>query len=489
MTAYIELETRFREIALLEDAASILHWDATTQMPEGSAAVRGEQISTLSGLRHRLLCDARLGELLKEATTTDAWQQANLREMRRIHQHATCLEPALVEELSRISVESEHVWFTARKDNDFATMQPYFERMITLTRAAADAKGQVLGCAPYDALLDSYDPGLRMAMIDPCFEDLAAFLPPTIEAAIERQGQDGACDLSAPQLAQEQLSRRLLEAMNFDFAHGRLDTSPHPFCGGAKGDVRITTRYNESDFTEALFGVLHESGHALYERQLPESWRYQPVGDARGMSLHESQSLFVEMQLGQSPAFMEFLLPLLKEALGKVDYDAGMIYRASTRVERGLIRVTADEITYPLHIILRYRLEKALLSGDLAVADLPGAWAEGMRELLGMTPPDDKDGCLQDIHWPGGAFGYFPTYTLGALMAAQFMEAARTALPELDRQIARGEFAPLQNWQKENIHSLASRYSTPELIERATGKPLGTEAYTRYISRKYLGTV
>lgn len=486
---YQTLASRFREISLLEDTSNLLHWDATTQMPGASAPARGEQMATLSALRHRLLCEPILADWLTEAEADahllDDWQKANLREMRRIWLHATCLETSLVEELSRLTLESEHIWFEARATNDFARMRPLLERILILTRESAAARAEVLGCTPYEGLLDQYDPGLRTTTIDSCFNALSASLPASIAKALETQKNRISCDLSAPLAQQEALSRRVLEAMRFDFAAGRLDTSPHPFCGGAKGDIRITTRYNASDFTEGLFGVLHESGHALYERQLPADWRYQPVGDARGMSLHESQSLLVEMQLAQSKPFMAFLSPYLVEVFGR-HFDTGTLYRALTRVERGLIRVTADEVTYPAHVILRYRLEKSMISGDLQVRDLPLAWAEAMRDLLGVVPDTDKDGCLQDIHWPGGAFGYFPTYTLGALIAAQLMEAVHHALPDLDAQISRGEFAPLQTWLGTQLHAQGSRYGTEELLLRVTGKPLGIEAYSRYIGQKYL---
>lgn len=490
-TAYETLEKRFRTIALLEDAQGILHWDATTQMPDGSAEARGEQMAALSAQCHQLLTDPAVAEWLERATTNtslNVWQSANLREMRRRWVHAACLDASLVEEFSKTTLESEHLWFSARKENDFARMRPYLERIVTLCREMAVAKAEALECSPYEALLDHYDPGLRTKTIDACFAPLEERLPDVIAAAIEQQRKVEKQDFSASATKQEALALDVLTRMKFDFSGGRLDKSPHPFCGGARGDVRITTRYNEDDFTESLFGVLHESGHALYERQLPKDWRYQPVGDARGMSLHESQSLFVEMQLGQSHAFLHFLQPLLKKNLGK-DFRAETLYDNISRVERGLIRVTADEVTYPAHILLRYRLEKAMLAGKLAVADLPEAWREGMKELLGTAPEagDDRDGCLQDIHWPGGSFGYFPTYTLGAMIAAQLMEAARSALPELDAQVERGEFALLQQWQAEHIHAPASLYSTEELVMRATGKPLGSEAYTRYIERKYLG--
>jgi carboxypeptidase Taq len=281
-----------------------------------------------------------------------------------------------------------------------------------------------------------------------------------------------------------------MERLGFDFAHGRLDESLHPFCGGTPDDLRITTRYEEGDFTRALMGVLHETGHALYEHGLPAEWRRQPVGGARGMSLHESQSLLVEMQACRSREFLDFAAPLLRETFGGSGpaWSAENLHRLATRVERGFIRVDADEATYPAHVILRYRLERALVAGDLALADLPGAWGDGMVELLGVRPPDDRQGCLQDIHWYDGAWGYFPTYTLGAMSAAQLFEAAKRAVPDLLPAIAAGEFAPLVRWLRDNVHAKGSRYSTDEILTQATGRKLDAGAFERHLRLRYLDT-
>ena len=288
--------------------------------------------------------------------------------------------------------------------------------------------------------------------------------------------------------AQRRAGIRLMERLGFDFAHGRLDVSLHPFCGGTPDDVRITTRYDEADFTQALMGVLHETGHALYERGLPPDWRNQPVGDARGMSIHESQSLLVEMQVCRSREFLEFAAPLLRECFGGTGpaWDADNLYRLYTKVERGFIRVDADEVTYPAHVILRYRLERALVAGELDLADLPAAWNAAMRELLGIVPPDDRLGCLQDVHWYDGAWGYFPTYTLGAMTAAQLFAAAKRADPAIAPGIAKGEFAPLMRWLRANIHSQGSRLSTTEVIEKATGAPLNDAVFRAHLRSRYL---
>ena len=281
----------------------------------------------------------------------------------------------------------------------------------------------------------------------------------------------------------------MMEAVGFDFGHGRLDVSFHPFCGGVPEDVRITTRYDEADFLSGLMAVLHETGHAMYERGLPAKWRLQPVGEAGGMALHESQSLLIEMQAARSPAFIAFMAPLAREAFEAEGpaWEVDNLIRHYHRVERGLIRVDADEVTYPLHVILRFRLERALIAGDLALDELPGAWNDGMESLLGVMPPDDSQGCLQDIHWYDGAWGYFPTYTLGALAAAQFFDAARRDLPEIPEALARGDFAPLMTWLREKVHGAAARLSSDALLEEATGRPLDPEVFKAHLRARYLG--
>jgi carboxypeptidase Taq len=280
-----------------------------------------------------------------------------------------------------------------------------------------------------------------------------------------------------------------MAAVGFDFEHGRLDTSLHPFCGGVPDDVRITTRYDEADFSSALMAVLHETGHALYERGLPADWRLQPVGQARGMSVHESQSLLIEMQACRGPEFIGFAAPLIREAFGGDGpaWQADNLTRHYHRVGRGLIRVDADEVTYPAHVILRYRLERAMLAGDLPLADLPAAWNEGLEALLGIRPPDDRLGCLQDIHWYDGAWGYFPTYTLGAMSAAQLYAAAQAAVPEIPEAIGRGDFAPLLGWLRENVHAKGALLSTDELLTAATGRPLDPEVFKAHLRARYLG--
>ncbi len=496
MSAYQNLETRFRRLNALREAAGVLHWDMSTVMPRGGAEARAEQLAALDVTCHEMMADGALTDLFEEAENQaerlDPWRRANLREMRREWRHATAVEAALVEALSKATMRCEVTWRTARPANDFGTVLPGLREVLSLVRESADAKAAALGCAPYDALLDRYEPGGSSARVAEIFGNLAAFLPDLLEQVMARQGEPGAAVKPTgpfPRAAQEALARRLMAAVGFDFEHGRLDVSLHPFCGGVPDDVRITTRYDEDDFTKALMGVLHETGHAMYERGLPRDWRLQPVGAARGMALHESQSLLIEMQACRGREFIAFLAPLAAEAFGGNGpaWSAENLLRLSNKVAPGFIRVDADEVTYPAHVILRTRLEQAMIAGDLLPEDLPGAWNDGMRELLGITPPDDRLGCLQDIHWYDGAWGYFPTYTLGAMTAAQLFAAAKAARPEIPEAIGRGDFAPLMSWLRDNVHAKGSLLSGDELLTEATGRPLDPEVFKAHLKQRYLG--
>ena len=493
MSAYAALEARFRRLGLLGGAAGILHWDWATMMPPGGAEPRAAQLAELALIRHELLTDASVRDLLDEAEvndkTLDDWQRANLARMRRRWRQAAALPADLVQALSEASSHCEMVWREARPASDFPAFAAAFAPLLGLVREKAAALGEALGCAPYDGLVDSNEPGLRCATIDPLFDDLAGFLPEFLGQVRDAQaGADAPPPVSGSVDAQQTLARRLMTALGFDFDHGRLDVSLHPFCGGSAGDIRITTRYDEADVLSGLMGVLHETGHALYEAGLPEEWRYQPVGQAGGMALHESQSLLIEMQACRSRPFMRFLAPLLAEHLdgAAASPDAEALYRQAIRVEPGYIRVDADEVTYPAHIMLRYRLERALIADELAVDEIPGAWADIHEALLGIRPQNDAEGCLQDIHWSGGELGYFPSYTIGALMAAQFFDAAAQSEPEVWTAIERGDFSLLFGWLRANVHGLASRYEGPVLLERATGAPLGTAVFKAHLQRRYL---
>jgi carboxypeptidase Taq len=497
MSAYQKLEKRFRRWSALKEASGVLFWDMSSMMPEGGSAARSEQVAALSVVSHEMLTAAETGDLLaaaeapEQAGTLNSWQRANLAEMRRLYIHATALDGDLVESLSKAASACESVWRQARPQADFALVRPQLEEMLRLVRVAAAAKAEKLGLSPYEALMDEYEPGARTAEIDAVFADYAAFLPEFLPRVLEHQARRPRPTEPQgpfPVATQKALGERVMKAIGFDFAHGRLDTSLHPFCGGVPDDVRITTRYAETQFTSALMGVIHETGHAMYERGLPVDWRLQPVGQARGMTLHESQSLLVEMQASRSAEFCSFLSPLLNETFpgNAAAFAPDNLRRLYSRVEPGYIRVDADEITYPAHVILRYRLEQAMIAGDLAIADLPGAWNDGLKRLLGLTPPSDREGCLQDIHWYEGIFGYFPCYSLGAMTAAQLYGAACAANPGIPAAIAGGDFVPLMAWLRANVHGLASSLPGHEIISRATGRPLDIAVFKEHLARRYL---
>lgn len=495
VSAYDRLEDRFRRLGALRDAEAMLHWDLATMMPKGGASARAEQLATLKALRHGLLTAQEVSDLLAAAGhddgALDPWQEANLREMRRIHAHATALDERLVEALSRATSACEAVWRDARADDDFALVLPSLTALLALVRETAAAKAAALDLTPYDALLDEYEPDGRSAEIDEIFADLAAFLPDFLGRVLDAQAAAPPSlepEGPFPIEQQRELGVRLMELLGFDFHHGRLDVSLHPFCGGTPDDVRITTRYREDDFRPALMGVMHETGHALYERGLPAPWRGQPVGDARGMAMHESQSLLIEMQVCRSREFLHFAAPLVRGAFAGTGaaWDADNLYRHYTRVERGFIRVDADEVTYPAHVILRFELERAMIAGDLDPADLPGAWADGLKRLLGIVPPSNRLGCLQDIHWYDGAWGYFPTYTLGAMAAAQLFAAACETDANIRPGIARGDFAPLLAWLRANVHRQGSLLPMRGLLACATGRPLSADAFKAHLARRYL---
>ncbi len=491
-TAYSELERRFARMSHLGDAMALIGWDTQTMMPEGAAPARARMMASLRTQLHEMLTDPPVKGLLgaAEGESLDEWRHANLREMRRDWVHASALPASLVEAHSRACSACEQEWRQARPAADFARVRAPLAEVLRLTREIAKIKGQALGCAPYDALLDQYEPDSRAQRIDALFADLGAFLPGFLAEVTRRQPAAKSGPLGPfPIQSQRALGLAMMEVLGFDFHFGRLDESRHPFSSGAPDDARITTRYDEADFMRSLMGVLHETGHALYELGLPKDWRGQPVGRARGMGVHESQSLIMEMQACRAKGFLGFLAPRAAQAFardGEAGWDAETLFAVSMRVQPSFIRTDADEVTYPAHVILRYRLEKALIGGELEVAGLPEAWNRGMRELLGIVPPDDRRGCLQDIHWYDGGFGYFPCYTLGAMTAAQLFQAARRAHPALESEIAAGKFATLVEWLRAHVHGRASSVSADTIVREATGGPLDAEKFKTHLRHRYL---
>lgn len=493
-SAYCALEEKFRNLALLGEVTTLLHWDAATMMPPSASRARGDQLAEMARLQHRAQTDAAIPDLLSKAedaaSALSDWQQANLREMRRSYHLANALDEDLVAALTRASNACEAAWREAKKAARFEDITALLDTLLDLTRERGDAYGQALGLERYDALLELYAPGMRTQRMDPIFEDYAAFLPDFLAQVQERQNRAGPPRRPQPVAAEKQriLVDRLSAATGFSKGRGRIDVSAHPFSTGYPGDQRITVSFTEEDPMMAVMAVLHECGHAAYEAGLPPEWSRQPVGNALGMVVHESQSLSVEMQASRSEAFLSWLAGEAASVLGEDPaYEIQNFQRLQQWVEPGFIRVDADEVTYPAHVILRTRLERALLSGDLAVQDLPGAWGDEMKALLGLNVPNDRVGCLQDIHWYDGAFGYFPTYSLGAMLAAQLTQAAKDADSSIEPALADGDFSPLMAWMGNAIHRHGARLSSDDLIVQATGKPLGSEAFKRHLTQRYLG--
>lgn len=495
-SSYTRLEKTFRRISLVNEAAAVLHWDASVMMPPGGGNSRGQQLAELATITHGMLTAPDMSEWIADALSRkadlDNWQQANLAEMNRRWIRATALPEDLISTISIANSTCEASWREARPNNDFASVLPLLQDVLSLTREAGEALSAKLGVGIYDALLGDFEPGLSCDDVDHQFAVLESFLPEFLGHVVEQQKSGPQPILPEgpfPINKQRQLGVKMMEAIGFDFDNGRLDVSLHPFCGGTTEDIRITTRYDEGDFTSALMGVLHETGHAMYDRGLPKEWQHQPVGGSLGMSIHESQSLLVEMQVCRSREFLEFAAPIIRATFGGSGpaWEVDNLHRIYTRVKPDFIRVDADEVTYPAHIILRYRLEKAMLEDRLQLSDLPGAWNDGMKSLLGIVPPTDTLGCLQDVHWYDGAWAYFPTYSLGAISAAQLFAAAKSEDTTILPQISNGNFAPLMAWLGKNVHCSGALIPADQLLKKVTGKTLDATVFKNHLLERYSG--
>ena len=493
-TPYEQLEQEFRRLHAFRGALSLLRWDAAVMMPRGSADVRGEQLAALETEHHALLTTPKVARLLERAeagaSQLEDWPLANLHEMRRQRDHAIATPPSLIARLAKATARAEVFWVEAKKANDFKLLAPHLDEVVHLVRDKAALLGQARGLAPYDALVDGFTPGISTADIDTIFKALARKLPGLINQAIEVQSAHAPIPLSGKFTVARQraLSVEVLKALGFPFDRGRLDESEHPFTEGVPGDIRVTTRFDLIDPFSGLLGAVHETGHAMYDLGLPLEWRDQPVGRDRGLALEESQSLLFEMNLCRSRSFVKYVRPLMEKHLqvSGPEWEEANLYRHLIRVRRSSIRMDADELTYPVHIMLRYELEKKILEGSLPVADLPEAWNANLEQRLNIRPASDVDGCLQDIHWAVGHFGYFPSYALGAVIAGQLNEAMRAARPALDEEIASGQFGGVMDWLRDNVHGVGARLPVQDLIKQATGKPLTAAAYLRYLEAKYL---
>lgn len=493
MAAFEELCALARESALLESVQAVLGWDEQTYMPPAAGEYRAEQMTYLSGLVHQKRTNPRIGDLLGELASSPLASDphsdagATIHQLRREYEKKIRLPQALVEALTRASVLGQQAWVEARKKNDFASFAPHLTKMYSLKREQAAALG--FADHPYDALLDDYEPGAKTADVAKVLAELRSELVPLVAAitASPRQPDVGILKRSFPIAAQQAFGQAAAAEIGFDFNAGRLDVTHHPFCtSNGPRDCRITTRYDEHYFPGSFFGILHEAGHGIYDQGLRAEEFGLPPGSFVSLGIHESQSRMWENAVGRHWAFWEHFYPKLEKAFPQAidDVSLGSFYFAINNVRPSLIRVEADEATYNLHIIVRFELEQALLADELPIDDLPGAWREKYQKYLGIHPTDDANGCLQDIHWSAGLIGYFPTYSLGNLYAAQFFEQADADLGGLAHQFAKGEFTPLREWLRTHIHRRGQCYTAAQLAEIITGKPLSHAPLVRHLRGK-----
>ncbi|AGB38174.1 carboxypeptidase M32 [Natronococcus occultus] len=486
---YEQFEERITRISNVGNAAGILRWDQEVVMPEAGTPARAQQLSTLSSISHELLTADETGELLEKLESDELAdeQQAAVREVRRQYDRETSVPQELVEEISETTANAHPTWKQAKEDDDFEQFAPTLEKLVELKREYAEHIDP--DADPYAVLFADYEPYLDLETAERVLERLREELVPLIDA-IQDADVDRATDTFAGTFDdddQEALARDVLDALNYDWERGRLDTAPHPFSSGTQFDARVTTRFEEDDLLGSLTSTIHEFGHANYTLGLPDEEYGTPLGESRDLSVHESQSRLWENHVGRSRPFWEQFLPTVADRFPELeDATPEDAYEAANQVyDDNLIRVEADELTYHLHIVIRFEIERALISGDLEVEDVPEVWNDKYEEYLGVRPETDAEGCLQDIHWSHGSFGYFPTYSLGSVLAAQLYAAAEDDLGDLNDDIRAGEFDDLNGWLRENVHQHGKRYTTPELIEEATGESFTADYFLEYAKSKY----
>lgn len=496
--AYTRLVERFTQIINLDNIGQILSKDMETAMAPGSINDRTAQMMALATTSHGLLVAPEVENWMEtvhqnngEGLSPD--ENRNFELMRNRWIHATCLPEELVSEVAKLESKGTHLHTESGKKGDWTVMKAWYEYSFKTMRAVAEAKQQKLGTAtPYEALLDSFSPGLKDDVVVSVFGALEKELPSLVADAVAHQKtQPAPIPLSGTfsRAQQEELCRRVCAAVGLDFNRGSLAViDGHPSMAGSRDDARITTSYTENDFLSSLYAAVHETGHAMYEQNTPAEWNYQPAGQNMGMSVHESQSRIIEVQACHTKEFFQYLEPLAREVFNRPDdpaLSAENLERLVNRVQPSFIRIEADEVTYPAHVILRHKLEKALVNGTMSIDDLPQAWNDGMQKMLGITPPDYAKGCLQDVHWPCGLSGYFPAYTLGDMGAAQFFSAACKQRPEIKAEIGKGNFTPLREWLRDNVHGKGSLLTNEELFKQATGEPLNAKAYLAHLRERY----
>ena len=489
--SYAELIRLSRERAVLVGALTLLQWDAEICMPRGGVAHRGDQMALLAGLVHDRATNPHIGELLSELEASsfigekESAEAVNVRELRRDFEKETRLPRRLVEEIARVTALSSQAWSEARDKDDFKSFEPWLDQTFALAREKADASGYK--STRYDALLDDFEPGMTTEQVSALFSELGPQLVPIVDSLRERS--PALLTREFPLDQQREFTEAIASTVGFNLDGGRFDLGPHPFCTTiGPGDVRIASRYRTNRFDSGFLGVMHETGHALYEQGLDHGQYGTPMGETVSLGIHESQSRLWENYVGRSRGFWRHFYPLLRKEFSEQLSDVTMesFLASMNYVEPGLIRVEADEVTYNLHVVIRFEIERALLDGNLRASDVPGAWAELYQTYLGLKPDNDRTGCLQDIHWSEALIGYFPTYTLGNVYSAQIFDAAERAVGPLEESFAAGDFAGLKNWLNQNIHRHGKKYSAVELVERVTGSPPNPSALISSLSSRYL---
>lgn len=494
MENYKQLEQEFDKISKINDVIAMLNWDASVNMPHGAAIGREQEIITLTKITQDTLKSEKIASLLanakEEVSNLNQWQQSNLIEMERNIIDAMCIQDELQLSFISATTKCELIWRAARQDDDFNKVKPYLQEVVSYTKEIAAARAVKLKCSAQDALIDKYDPGRKAGDTKKIYQILKDKIPTLIQKIIEKQRTQKILPLPYIDInTQKAICRRLAEIVGFNLNKGRMDESAHPFCGGTPYDIRITNRYAENDLISGVMGIIHEAGHGLYEQGLPEIYINQPVGRSKGMAIHESQSLFMEMQVGRSKYFCEFLSKLLRDEfkLQGVEYESENLYRLVTKVDPGFIRVDADEVTYPLHIFLRFEIEELLINDSLTLDELPAFWNSKMEEYLNIRPTSNKVGCLQDIHWYSGSFGYFPAYTNGAIIASMLMAKAKALSPSITQEMSVGNISNLNKFLDDNIRGFGSLKSTKDLIKDATGsEDIDPIIFLTYLEQKYL---
>ena len=490
INGYDFVEKKFNEIGLLSQISNMLHWDTNVMMPKKSSEARGKQLAYLDQMIHDVKTNENLTKNLQLAiansATFSACKKANLNLITTDVKLASALPLQLITDLSLATNRCEMKWRVAKEQKNFSKIIPDLHTLLQLVRESAKLKGDALNINPYDALVSEYDLERDTKQLDVIFKDLKTFLADLIKEVGKKQNKFDFKKRYFPIDLQDELSRKYLHKFGFDFDKGRLDISSHPFCGGIPDDSRITTRFDKNDVVSGLYAVIHEAGHSIYETNLPKLYNEQPVNKACGFAIHESQSLFFEKHIGLNPNFVENVHSDIVQLFNCEDFNLNEFSSQIYQIQPSFIRVDADEITYPLHVILRYEIEKELISGELDVKHLPERWNQGMHDLLGIIPTNDALGCLQDIHWYAGMFGYFPAYTIGAITSAQIMAKIRQEIDNVDSLIAANNFGPIINWLNKNIHNHGSKYKPQELIKVATKEYLDVKYFKQHLIDRYI---